>query len=172
MSNILAAGRRSLWDAVNNWPPLRDRFKSKFAYEKDAQQYGVHPKPWREAPTSPIECPAIAMFGTSVPANWITNKTQDLEYIVSVALWVANPYADEIEDLWHEVCLAAFQSKTPGDTVPAVIRATGRRPKIEPARITTARFALTPNTQDENRAKVLQLTGGFTLFIKSSPTVD
>lgn len=172
MSNILAAGRRALWDAVNNWPPLQGKFKSKFAYERDNAIAGVHPKPWREAPTSPIECPAIAFFGTSVPANWITNKTQDLEYTISTALWVSEPYADEIENLWHEVCLAAFQSHAADDSVPFVKRATGRYPKIEAARITTARFALTPSPQDENRAKVLQLTGGFTLFIKSSPTVD
>lgn len=172
MSNILAAGRRALWDAVNHWPALQGRFKSKFAYEKNGIA-GVHPKPWREAPTAQIECPAIALFGTSVPANWITNKTQDLEYLISVALWVGDPYADEIEDLWHEVCLAAYQSHAADDSVPFVVRATGRRPRIETARITTARFNLTNTTsQAEDRAKVLQLTGGFTLFIKSSPTVD
>jgi hypothetical protein len=172
MSNSLAAGRRALWDAVNHWPPLQGKFKSKFCYERDNTVAGVHPKPWREAPTSPIECPAIAMFGTSVPLNWLTNKTADLEYTVSVAIWAAEPYADIVEELWQEVIRAAYQSHAADDTVPFVKRATGRAPKVEAARITTARFALQNNTQDENRAKVLQLTGGLTLYIKSSPLTE
>jgi len=171
MSNCLAAGRRALWDAINHWPDLKGKFKSKFAYEKDAQQYGAHPKPWREAPTSPIECPAIALFGTTVPFGWLTNKTAEFEYTVSVAIWTNNPYADEIEALWQDVIKAAFQSHAADDSVPFVKRATGKYPRVEAARITTARFAPT-TSQDEARAKVLQLTGGLTLFLKSSPLTE
>lgn len=174
MSNSLAAGRRALWDAVNHWPPLQGKFKSKFCYERVSAGKGIHPQPWQKAPSSFMECPAIAMFGTDIPFEWITNKTADIEYTISVGIWTPELYQDVIEELWQEVCRAAFQSHAPDDpNVTFIRRATGRLPKIQKATISDALFtkAAAPTLPD-TQARCLQLTGGITLVLKSSPTVD
>lgn len=105
---ILTTMRSAVWDAIDNWPPLRDRFKRKYRFE-DADALDM-------ADLVPAlgDLPAIALVPAGGDSPWSTNQGQTLSYDLDVWLWTLHWDAAAAEALWTEFAIALHQCAPSG----------------------------------------------------------
>lgn len=112
----LTKARRSVWDAIENWPALADLFQAKFRFESKIQDGRlVEPAHRPDAPTSPSELPAIAIMPSAVTPKWATNLQKDHPYALDIVYWTPGRCVDLSESIWDELIKAFYQSKPPGN---------------------------------------------------------
>ena len=136
-NNIFTVARRSLWDAIDNWPALAGVFKQKFKLEDDnriaaagagaaASVGGFEPKL--------ADLPAILIFPSRVDPAWYTNQQMNWPVAYVVTFWTKNWDLRLPEQLIDAVAEAFHKSTASGtptrDTVSYVKAATGFHPQM------------------------------------------
>ena len=109
--------RRSLWDAVDNWPAFADVFKQKWRFE-DVGAMGVkRPQP------SQGKLPAFGIFPATANSDWVTNQEQEIVYAVNLSIFTDRVDVLRGELLWQEMVRCIWQSAPAGTTQSYVLAA-------------------------------------------------
>lgn len=168
MTALLTIGRRSVWEAIDQWPALNGVFRAK--YRGDAPPDNGTPIEaftLRDAPTSQNELPAIAIAPATSEFDWILNQMGQNTYALAITIWTDGWTWPESERLWEETARAIFQSRpSPDSRVTYVSRpvsegGTGHYPTLLGSRFTRMRIGTADN--EEQRPKVLAHTFGVSL---------
>lgn len=105
---VLTAARRSVWSAIENWPPLAGEFQRVWKFE-DVGAMQADPNP------SIGDLPALAIYPAGPSATeWQLNQSQRIPYTLDVQLWTRHWSLPAGERLWQEIGRALFQSRPPG----------------------------------------------------------
>ena len=115
MSSRLTLARRSVWDAIDNWPALENTFRRKYRFESTGSTGEATHRP--DAPTCMADLPAIAIVPSAVFPQWATNLQKDHPYALDIFYWTPGRHVDKSEEIWDEIVKAIYQSK-PTDNLP------------------------------------------------------
>lgn len=163
VENKLTEFRRAVWAAVNNHPPLRERFRLKLQFERRSRTAGVKdPTPRLIAPTNRTHLPCIAMFPARTPPRWADNRNLSLLYTLTIEVWTIGWYADIGESIWDDFIDAVYTC-APEDrpTVPYV-RAVTENLIIEPITFRRGRM------KEDSKVRVTQMSFGITAALNKS----
>ncbi|MCY2966296.1 MAG: hypothetical protein NT069_22130 [Planctomycetota bacterium] len=126
---ILTAARRSLWDAIENWPALKVNpadsgasvFKQKFRFDDTFDVFS-------KFEPGIGEIPAISITPMQVLPGWIANQMMLWPTAYQITIWTTDWNVSIPERIVQDVFNALFQSAPAGSTVPYVKAATGYYP--------------------------------------------
>ncbi len=122
VSPVLATARSAVWDAIDHFAALEERFVRKFASDADLAELLLRDP-------APHELPAVALTWQAMPTDWWTNQQQQWQPTLAVTLWLPATWHAAAEHLAQQVCLAVYRATPEASTVPYVKAATGHHPK-------------------------------------------
>lgn len=102
MAVILTQAREAVWDAIDAYAPLNDKFKSKYRFREG------------EGGLTPIEpsfanMPALRIWPGSGTSAWILNQAQGFVYPMTFTIWTPGHSLDLPEELFQRVTEAVYQ---------------------------------------------------------------
>lgn len=125
---LITKTRRAVWDAIDNWQPLRDWVANciypifKHRMEDDLNEI-------ISTGSSYFELPSITVLPGNVTEAWEVNRMA--KFADSITIDIKTPYLDQAEELSEMIWQAVWQS-APADnpSVSYVRSVTGRLPKV------------------------------------------
>lgn len=111
--NLLTTLRRSVWQAINEWPALQDVFRRKNDFD-NGQAAGMP----AAAPVAICDLPAIEIFPTTLNPEWETNRAKRMPYVLQCNVRTA--ILSEAEWILPQVWAAIHRSAPEGSAVPYV----------------------------------------------------
>jgi hypothetical protein len=162
--NLLTRFRLAVWEAVDTYPALKDRFKLKLRYEKRSKgRKQIDPTPRLLAPSKSIDLPAIAIYPARNAPRWYDNQNLILPYTLVVDVWTIGWTPDTAEDIWDDFVDAVYrQGSAETPTVP-LVRAVTRNFVLEPLVFRRGRL------KNDTKVAVLQTTFGITGHFAKNP---
>lgn len=164
--------RTAVWDAIDNWPALATTFKQKYRFQSTVP--AGQPKQAsdrRYEPTSITECDAISIVPQAFPNEWKLNNLMEFDYALTIKCWFKSATADTAEDVMEKLLDAFWGAKASGAPQSYIRTALGGRiARMLPFTVSTDLIGET-GAEDDNRTKVLTLTGGIVLPVTYQPSV-
>lgn len=101
---ILTETRQAVWQAIETWPALADRFKRKYRFEDAPGLLAGQPTP------AAGDLPAIAIYPETAETKWVLSQSQDIRYPLRVDLWTREWDVRLGEEIWEEIIRAMYQN--------------------------------------------------------------
>lgn len=127
---VLEKARKSLWFAIDNWPPLMlggdAPLTKKYKFNDPALMLAD------VQPSSSSELPALAIFPETLTPEELLREGQDYPYPLKLHFWTRDWILPLAETMWEHLVDASFQSiyLPINDVVPVVKSVTGYYPDI------------------------------------------
>ncbi len=115
MSSRLTTARKSVWQAIDNWPALATTFRKKYRFESQLRAESPEAAHRPDGPSSHADLPAISIMPGGATPRWATNLQQDHPYTLVVRYWTAGKHVDKSEEIWDEIIKAVHRAKPEGN---------------------------------------------------------